>query len=125
MDIKKIAAFLEKRTDFDQVPEKTYDKLTKAVNDLVRKNLSKSDFKTKKELITQYLKDEDKTPMEGFINDSDIYEFYLKYRDDIDDLLLDIRWFDEVPTENNIYSIYDYIIVSTKKAFREIVKDMK
>lgn len=119
MEIKKIQYFVEKRVDSLEKEEKTYERLTKGVNDLVRKNLSKSDFKTKKDLATAYLRDEGKNPIEGFINDSDIYEFYLKYRDDVDDLLLDLRWFDEVPTDNNIYSIYDYIILSTKKAFRE------
>lgn len=119
MEIKKLQYFIEKREDSLEKEEKTYERLTKGVNDLVRRNLSKSDFKTRKDLVTAYLRDEGKNPIEGFINDSDIYEFYLKYRDDIDDLLLDLRWFDEVPTENNIYSIYDYIILSTKKAFRE------
>lgn len=122
MSIKKWNKFFEKVGLEDETPEeKTYDDLRDGVNRLMKMQLKKTDFTSKKELALAYLRDEDKNPIEGFINDSDIYEFYLQYRDDIDDLLSDMRWFDETPSENNIFSIYDFIIISTKKTFREII----
>lgn len=122
MSIKKWNKFFEKVGLEDEKPEeKTYDDLRDGVNRLMKMQLKKTDFTSKKELALAYLRDEDKNPIEGFINDSDIYEFYLQYRDDIDDLLSDMRWFDETPSENNIFSIYDFIIISTKKTFREII----
>jgi hypothetical protein len=121
MSIKKWNRFFEQKEDLDETPQNTYDDLIRGVNSLLRKQLDNSDFRSKKELAIEYLRDEDKTPIEGFINDSDVYEFYLEYRDDIDDLLSSIRWFDEIPSENNIFSIYDFIIISTKRAFKEIL----
>ena len=122
MSIKKWEKFFEKTiTGQDEQEEKTYDDLRDGVNRLIKNQLKKTDFTSRKELALAYLRDEEKNPIEGFINDSDVYEFYLQYRDDIDDLLSDMRWFDETPSENNIFSIYDFIIISTKKAFREII----
>ena len=122
MSVKKWEKFFEKTiTGQDEQEEKTYDDLRDGVNRLIKNQLKKTDFTSRKELALAYLRDEEKNPIEGFINDSDIYEFYLQYRDDIDDLLSDMRWFDETPSENNIFSIYDFIIISTKKAFREII----
>jgi hypothetical protein len=122
MSIKKWNKFFEKiGVEDETTEEKTYDDLRDGVNRLMKMQLKKTDFTSRKELALAYLRDEEKNPIEGFINDSDIYEFYLQYRDDIDDLLSDMRWFDETPSENNIFSIYDFIIVSTKKAFREII----
>jgi hypothetical protein len=122
MSIKKWEKFFEKTiTGQDEPEEKTYDDLRDGVNRLIKNQLKKTDFTSRKELALAYLRDEEKNPIEGFINDSDVYEFYLQYRDDIDDLLSDMRWFDETPSENNIFSIYDFIIVSTKKAFREMI----
>jgi hypothetical protein len=60
--------------------------------------------------------------IEGLINDSDIYDFYLKYRNEIDELLNDINFFDEVPSENNSYSLYEYVINGTKRTVDEIVE---
>ena len=34
----------------------------------------------------KFVKSPEDTKIEGFINDSDIYEFYLKFRNDIDEL---------------------------------------
>lgn len=60
--------------------------------------------------------------IEGLINDSDIYDFYLKYRNEIDELLNDIKFFDEVPSENNSYSLYEYVINGTKRTVDEIIE---
>jgi hypothetical protein len=63
----------------------------------------------------KYYNDED-TILEGFIEESDIYEFYLKYQTDIDELLTDKEFFDEMPSKLNVYGLYDYLIEGTKKA---------
>lgn len=60
--------------------------------------------------------------IEGLINDSDIYDFYLKYRNEIDELLNDIKFFDEIPSENNSYSLYEYVINGTKRTVDEIIE---
>ena len=75
-----------------------------------------------KTFVSSYVKNPEDVKVDGFINDSDIYEFYLKWRNDIDEILSDINYFDEVPTENNSFGLYEYVIRGTEKAFFEVVK---
>jgi hypothetical protein len=78
--------------------------------------------------VVTFIESMKKTPedfkIEGLINDSDIYAFYLKWRNDIDELLNNMNFYDEVPSENNIYSLYGYIIKGTEKAVIELVGEL-
>ena len=39
--------------------------------------------------VESFIKNPEDVKIEGLINDSDIYEFYLKWRNDIDEILND------------------------------------
>lgn len=73
-------------------------------------------------MLSSYKQNPKDVKIRGFINDSDIYDFYLKWRNDIDEILNDINWFDDSPTEKNAFGLYEYTIRGTEKAFLEIVK---
>lgn len=73
--------------------------------------------------IESFIKDSD-TKIEGLINDSDVYDFYLKYIDDIDVILNDINFFDESPASNNVFGLYNYLVSGTNEAVKEIVKNL-
>jgi len=75
--------------------------------------------------VKSYINNPKDVKVEGFINDSDIYDFYLKWRNDIDEILNDMKFFDERPTEVNAFGIYEYVIKSTEKAFLEVAKMIK
>ncbi len=72
--------------------------------------------------VESFIKDDESFKIEGLINDSDIYEFYLKWRNDIDEVLNDFKFFDEVPSKQNIFSLYEFIIKGTMKSIKELVK---
>ena len=74
--------------------------------------------------IDSFKKNPEDVKVEGFINDADIYDFYLKWRNDIDEMLSDINYFDEVPSKNNSFGLYEYVIKGTERAFQEFVKDL-
>jgi hypothetical protein len=76
------------------------------------------------EFVESFTKNPDDVKVEGFINDSDIYEFYLKWRNDIDEMLSDIKYFDESPSSKNAFGLYEYVIKGTEKAFEEFVKKL-
>lgn len=76
------------------------------------------------EFVESFTKNPDDVKVEGFINDSDIYEFYLKWRNDIDEMLSDIKYFDESPSSQNAFGLYEYVIKGTEKAFEEFVKKL-
>jgi hypothetical protein len=78
-----------------------------------------------KSFANSYIKNPEDVKIEKLINDSDIYDFYLKWRNDIDELLSDINFFDEVPTENNAFGLYEYVIKGTQRAILEFIKMIK
>lgn len=101
-----------------------YEDLKKAILDMVEASISSTDKKLTTDFLNSYIKDEEKTLMIGFVNDSDIYDFYIKYTDIIDQLLIDIDYFDVSPSQNNILSLYTYIVFSTKKAVKRYISTM-
>jgi hypothetical protein len=127
--VKKYLQFIKEADETEvQTPEtKTdnskYTELSSEVKSMIEKTIENSggEFKS---FTEKFIKSPEDVKIEGFINDSDIYEFYLKFRNDIDELLNDIKYFDEVPSESNTFGLYDYIINGTEKAVIEVVKTL-
>ena len=72
--------------------------------------------------VDKFAKEPDEVKIEGLINDSDLYDFYLKFRNDIDEMLNDLKFFGSAPSEVNALGLYDYLIKGTQKAIEETVK---
>lgn len=109
----------------EDLNENKYSDIKQDVSDMIEKSLKTSDKKTIQDFIEAYIKSPEDTQIEGLINDSDVYEFYLKYRNDIDEILSEIKFYDEKPSEMNVFGVYEYIIKATQKAILEIVVKLK
>lgn len=118
--IKRYTQFI-KEADEPVKDNNKYVELRDEVKSLIEKTIEKSggEFKS---FVDKFIKSPEDVKIEGLINDSDIYDFYLKFRNDIDELLNNIKYFDEVPSESNTFGLYDYIINGTEKAIIEAVK---
>jgi len=101
-----------------------YTELKGELTEMIKASLNTEDDKTFEDFIDAYNKNPEETQIEGLINDSDIYEFYLKWRNDIDDILSDINYYDEVPSELKVFSLYEYVIQGTKKSVGELISMM-
>lgn len=101
-----------------------YTEVMDEVKSMIEKTIEESGGEMKA-FVSSYLKNPKDVKVRGFINDSDIYDFYLKWRNDIDEILNNLKFFDEVPTKNNAFGLYEYAIKGTEKAFLEIVKMIK
>jgi len=125
--IKKYSQFIKESSDEDSkdslVAEDTnkYSDVKDEIKSMVEKTIENSggEFKS---FIESFIKNPSDVKIEGLINDSDIYDFYLKFRNDIDEILNDNKFFDEVPSELNVFGLYDFIIKGTQKAIEEVVK---
>jgi hypothetical protein len=108
-------------TDSSKIKDNSY---ITDVKELITKTVENNneDFE---EFINSFIKYPNETRIEGLINESDIYEFYLKYRNDIDEILNDIKFFDENPSQMGVFSLYEYIIIGTQMTIQEIVKKIK
>lgn len=122
--IKKYFQFIKEDVNDDiKSSDKQYPELEDEIKSMIEETIEKSggEFNS---FVEKFIKSPDDVKIEGLINDSDIYEFYLKYRNDIDELLNDIKYFDEVPSETNIFGLYGYIINGTERCIQEIVKKL-
>jgi hypothetical protein len=96
-----------------------------AIVEIVQKSVNSTEESVISEFIDSYLKDPETTNIEGLINDSDVWDFYVKWTSEIDEVLNGIKWFDEIPSENNTYGVYDYVVKSTRRAVKEAISDIK
>lgn len=64
----------------------------------------------------------DNNPIIGFIDDSDIFDFYLKYQSDFDEICNRNGWYSKTGTEENIFSLYQYIINGSKFGLTQCLK---
>jgi hypothetical protein len=114
--MRKFTVYLKEAEEV-QVDTNLKDELT----DMIKKSLNTSDSKTVENFIDAYKKDSEKNQIEGLINNADIYDFYLKYDEDIDEILTKNNFYDKSPKELNVFSLYDYIIAGTKEAVNLLI----
>jgi hypothetical protein len=139
MKLKRYVQFLTEADETEaQVPEESqataeetdasdsskYTEVIEEVKSMIDKTIEESGGESKS-FIKSYTKNPKDVKVRGFINDADIYDFYLKWRNDIDEILNSLKFFDEMPTKNNAFGLYEYVIKGTEKAFLEIVKMIK
>lgn len=100
--------------------------LKSEIIDKIIKSLKTEDRDVFDEFVDAYIKDDEKNKIEGLINDADVYEFYLSYRNEVDALLSEINFYDEKPGPDlNCFSLYDYIVKGTLEAVKECVLSIK
>ena len=98
-----------------------YPEVMEEVQKMIENTIQKSGGELNT-FIESFEKNSEDVKVEGFINDSDVYDFYLKFRNDVDEILNNIKFYDESPTEVNAFGLYEYVIKGTERAFMEVVK---
>jgi hypothetical protein len=135
MKIKKYTQFLKEEVEIDtDLPENTieneeeldkensnYDEVTEELKKMIESTICKSGGEYN-QFISSFIKDSDNVKIEGLINESDIYDFYLKFRNQVDEILNDTKFYQQTPDENGCLGLYDYVILGTNKAILEFAK---
>jgi len=136
--IKKYLQFIKEADETDVAPVETkddtsidtnqsnpnkYSEVKDELKSMIEKTIEKSggEFKS---FVESFLKTPEDIKIEGLINESDIYDFYLKWRNDIDEILNDVKFFGETPSDDNVFGLYDYLIKGTERAVQEFVKGL-
>lgn len=97
-----------------------YKSLKRGILLLLDKSVEKPDeIVNVQNFISEYIEDPSSKTLIGLVDDAEIFDFYLKYQNDIDEICVDKKYFDKSPTENNIISLYNFIIDGTKFAVLE------
>jgi len=102
-----------------------FDDLKEVIRTLITDSLNSTDNDVFDKFIKSYLEEDSESIIEGLVNDSDVYEFYLKYTESIDELLNSIEFFNKSVKEHGLVSLYDYMILGARKAVKTIVNKLK
>jgi hypothetical protein len=123
MKIKKYLKFLNEdlKSDLESKLKPENKDFKSEIIEKIIKSLKSVEKKSFDDFVDDFLKDDEKNKIQGLINDADVYEFYLSYRNEIDELLSDINFYDESPSEMNSFSLYDYLVKGTLRAVKECV----
>jgi hypothetical protein len=118
--IKRYLQYIKEANE-NQIDSSKYTELKDELKTMIEKTIEKSggEFVS---FVDKFVKEPENVKIEGLINDSDLYDFYLKFRNDIDEILNDIKFFGNAPSEVNAIGLYDYMIKGTQKAIEEAVK---
>jgi len=100
-----------------------FEEVIDEVKSMIEKTIEKSggEFES---FVDSYIKNPEDVKIEGLINDSDIYDFYLKYRNQVDECLKDIKFYDQTSTDVGAFSLYEYVIKGTTRSIKEFVTSM-
>lgn len=123
MEAEEINDISEEKSD--ELSLDRFKDLNDELTEMIKKSIGSESNKVLNDFIEDYNRSPEDNVIEGLINDSDIYDFYLKWRTDVDDILSAVNFFDDVPSEMKVYSLYEYIIEGTKKAVKEIISLME
>jgi len=101
-----------------------FEEVQNELIDILKKSTNSGDSSLQLKTMKSYIGDSETTII-GLVNDSDVYDFYLKNMNDIDSVLSDIVHFTSSPEEiGSTNSLYDYIVMSTKIAIQDLFKKM-
>jgi hypothetical protein len=106
---------------YEKLDQSSYPDVVEEVKRMIESTIERSGGEIDT-FVDTFIKDSSTIKIEGLINDSDIYDFYLKYRNSVDEVLNEIKFYDEVPSKLNSFGLYDYLIVGTNRAILEFVK---
>lgn len=101
-----------------------YSEVKSEIKSMIEKTIENSggEFKS---FVESFLKTPEDVKIEGLINDSDVYDFYLKWRNDIDEILNDVKFYGTSPSDHSVFGLYDYLIKGTERSIQEFVKDLE
>jgi hypothetical protein len=101
-----------------------YKSLKRGILELIEKTVDESEkLINVQNFMNDYIDDEDLI-LEEFVENNDIYDFYLKYQSDIDSILSDNDYYDKSPSELSVFSLYDYVIEGTKESVKMCIEEM-
>ena len=101
-----------------------YKSLKRGILDLIEKTVEESEKLINVQNYMKDYEDDEDIILEDFVENNDIYDFYLKYQTDIDSILSDNDFYDKSPSELSVFSLYDYVINGTKEAVKICIQDM-
>lgn len=119
--IKKFHNFItEKNTYKDQLSDEYKDLKDELLDIIEEGNPDTKNPDVLRTTIEAYLKD--KSSVTILSNNSDIYNFYLKFTSDIDDILFKDGFYKKSADSMSITGLYDYVVAGTTAAIEILME---
>ena len=96
------------------------DEIKTAVKEKIESNIKKSGGEYSA-FVDKFAKDPESVQIEGLISDDQIYDFWMKFENDIDELLNGVGFFDQSPVSMNVIGVYKYVVSSAREAINLVV----
>jgi hypothetical protein len=126
MRLKRYNNFLTEGLGDDNMDQfENYGDIKSDILNMIEDSLDSSDMNVISEFINSYITEPDSNNIEGLINDSDIYEFYLKYINEIDEILVEKDYLEKSPESLGALGLYDYLVKATKDCIFMLVEMIK
>jgi 5'-deoxynucleotidase YfbR-like HD superfamily hydrolase len=94
---------------------------------MIQKTIDSDDEETFKKTLDSVIRNPKEMSIVGLMQDADLYEFYLKYRNALDENLNESGFFNKLQDfqkENNSISLYDFVVKGTLQAVVNILKEL-
>jgi hypothetical protein len=127
MRIKKYISFILENLS-QSIQEKLSDdnkEIKIKILELISKSINIEDTKLLSEFLDSFIRNPEESKIEGLINDSDIYEFYEDYSNEIDEILSKTDFYEKKPSEIDSFSLYKYTVKGTLKAIGKLIEAIK
>lgn len=134
MQIRKYSSFLLEKLDIEDIKERLDDSYIDLKSELIEmieetlKNIKNAEITMTdlEDFISDYISaGKDANMIDKLVEDNDIFNFYLKFQSEIDELLNETKYMDESPSDNNVFSLYDVVIDGTKQSILESLESIK
>ncbi|CAG7579868.1 MAG: hypothetical protein SLAVMIC_00134 [uncultured marine phage] len=126
MKLKRYSQFITEGLGDDNVEKFTeYESLKQDLLNMIEESVNSNEMNLVNEFIDSYINDPESTNIEGLVNDSDVYEFYLKYVNEIDEVLNSVEYFSKSPESEGSLGLYDSLVNGTRTALEELFKMIK
>lgn len=109
-------------TDYEDKISDEYKNLKLTILNFINDTIEDKNEKSLKKFINDYI--DSGITLNGFIESKEIFDLYLKYQNDIDDILNKDEYFTNI-TGLDVNSIYDFVVNSTKIAVKSLIKLIK
>ena len=96
------------------------DEIKAAVKEKIESTIKKSGGEYSA-FVDKFAKDPESVQIEGLISDDQIYDFWMKFENDIDELLNGVSFFDQSPVSMNVIGVYKYVVSSAREAINLVV----
>jgi hypothetical protein len=102
-----------------------YKNLKRSLLQSIDKTIENDNIKNIKEFIDDIIDTKEVSKLLDLTEETDIINFYLKFQNDIDEICLNEKYFDKIPSENNIVGLNDFVIQGTKFIIINQLKNIK